>query len=175
MSKVKWTLDPAHSEIEFKVRHMMISNVKGSFDSFNAEIDGEDFQSGKIHVEVDTSSINTGQEDRDKHLESKDFFDVAQYPKIIFEGEKMLKKSENSYVLEGKLTIRDITKPLSLNVEYGGMQKDPWGNEKAGFSIDGKFNRKDWGLGWNTVLETGGLMVGEEVKINAEVQFAKQA
>jgi len=175
MSKVKWTLDPAHSEIEFKVRHMMISNVKGSFDSFNAEIDGEDFQSGKIHVEVDASSINTGQEDRDKHLESKDFFDVAQYPKIIFEGEKMLKKSENSYVLEGKLTIRDITKPLSLNVEYGGMQKDPWGNEKVGFSIDGKFNRKDWGLGWNTVLETGGVMVGEEVKINAEVQFAKQA
>ncbi|HLS71822.1 MAG TPA: YceI family protein [Chitinophagaceae bacterium] len=175
MSKVKWTLDPAHSEIEFKVRHMMISNVKGSFDSFNAEIDGEDFQSGKIHVEVDASSINTGQEDRDKHLESKDFFDVAQYPKIIFEGEKMLKKSENSYVLEGKLTIRDITKPLSLNVEYGGMKKDPWGNEKVGFSIDGKFNRKDWGLGWNTVLETGGVMVGEEVKINAEVQFAKQA
>lgn len=175
MSKVKWTLDPAHSEIEFKVRHMMISNVRGGFDSFSAVINGEDFQTGKINVEVDTSSINTGQEDRDKHLESEDFFHAAQYPKITFEGEKMVKKSDDSYVLEGKLTIKDVTKPLSLNVEYGGMQKDPWGNEKAGFSIAGKFNRKDWGLGWNTALETGGVLVGEEVRINGEVQFVKEA
>lgn len=170
-----WILDPAHSEIDFRVRHMMITNVKGEFQEFTATIDGEDFETGKIRVEIATNSVNTRQKDRDAHLRSADFFDSEQYPNMVFESEKMVKKSDDEYVLEGNLTIKDVTKPVSLDVEFGGINKDPWGNDKAGFSLKGKINRKEWGLDYNAVLETGGVLLSEEIRLAAEVQFQKQA
>jgi polyisoprenoid-binding protein YceI len=173
MATTKWTLDPAHSEIEFKVRHMMIANVKGNFQSFTAEIDGEDFETATATVEIDAASINTNQADRDGHLRSDDFFGAEKFPKIIFRGKSLTKKHGDEYKLVGDLTIRDITKEISLDVESGGVNKDPWGNDKAGFTVDGKISRKEWGLNWNAALETGGVLVSDEVKVHAEVQFTK--
>ncbi len=175
MEKAKWILDPAHSELTFKVKHLMISNVKGEFKIFNASIDSEDFEKGKVIVRVDASSIFTNNDDRDNHLKSADFFDVEKFPGIIFESTKFEKLSDEEYKLKGRLTIKDVTKELTLNVEYGGSNKDPWGNTKAGFSLSGKINRKDWGLNWNAALEAGGVLVGDDISISGEVQFAKQA
>lgn len=171
----KWTLDAAHSEIEFKVRHMMITNMKGSFESFTADIDGDDFATAPITVTINTSGISTGNTDRDNHLKSADFFDAEAYPEIVFKSKKMENTGGYEYKLTGDLTMKGVTKEVTLHVEYGGTNKDPWGNDKAGFSVDGKINRKDWGLNWNAALEAGGVMVSEEVKIHAEVQFVKQS
>ena len=163
-----WKLDAAHSEIEFKVKHLMINNVKGSFGQFDVHVesDGDDFKSPKISFTAKADSINTGNEQRDQHLKSADFFDVATYPEIRFEG-----RSYNDGVLDGDLTLHGVTNPVKLHVEFGGIAKDPWGNKKAGFSITGKINRKDFGLSWNAALETGGVLVSEEVKIQAEIQL----
>lgn len=176
MATTKWTLDPAHSEIQFKVRHMMIANVTGKFHQFdaNVETEGDDFSTAKIGFSADIDSVNTGSEQRDAHLKSEDFFDAANHPKMTFEGSSLEKTSDDQYKLEGKLTIRETTKPIVLNVEYGGMQQDPWGNTRVGFSIDGKLNRKEYGLHWHAVTEAGGIVAGDEVKIHAEVQFIKQ-
>ena len=176
-TKTKWNLDPAHSQIGFKVKHMMITNVSGSFEKFDVQVETEnkDFATAKIQFTADIDSITTGNKDRDNHLKSGDFFDAATYPQLKFISTKVEKKDDESFVLSGNLTIRDVTKPVKLDVEFGGIGKDPWGNEKAGFTITGKINRTDFKLNWNAALETGGVLVGEEVKIQAELQLIKQA
>ncbi|MCB0447403.1 MAG: YceI family protein [Gelidibacter sp.] len=174
MKTTKWAIDPTHSEITFKVKHLMISNVKGEFRTFQAIIDGEDFTNSTISANIDASSISTNNNDRDTHLKSPDFFEVEKYPEITFVSTSLKKVDDNEYELVGNLTMKGITKEIKLNTEFGGFMKDPYGNEKAGFSINGKLNRKDFGLNWNAALETGGVMVGNEIKINAEVQFVKQ-
>tara|TARA_R110002072_G_C7924930_1_gene531295 strand:+ start:659 stop:1189 length:531 start_codon:yes stop_codon:yes gene_type:complete len=174
MKTTKWVLDPAHSEITFKVKHLMISHVKGAFKTFDASIDGEDFRSSNFNVTIDTGSISTNNDDRDAHLKSPDFFEVDQYPKITFASKSLKKVDDDEFKLIGDLTIKGTTQEIKLDTEFGGFMKDPYGNEKAGFSIKGKLNRKDFGLNWNAALEAGGVMVGNEIKINAEVQFVKQ-
>jgi polyisoprenoid-binding protein YceI len=174
MKTTKWVLDPAHSEITFKVKHLMISHVKGAFKTFEASIDGEDFRSSNFNVTIDTGSISTNNDDRDAHLKSPDFFEVDQYPKITFVSKSLKKVDDDEFKLIGDLTIKGTTQEIKLDTEFGGFMKDPYGNEKAGFSIKGKLNRKDFGLNWNAALEAGGVMVGNEIKINAEVQFVKQ-
>lgn len=176
-TKTKWRLDPTHSELTFKVRHMMITNVKGEFRKFDASIlaDGSDFTESSIDVTIDATSIFTNEDQRDGHLKSKDFFDVENYPTLKFKGTSFKKLGEDEYKLSGTLSIKGVSNEVELDVEFGGINKDPWGNEKAGFSVSGKINRKDFGLNWNAALETGGVLVSEEVKISAEVQFVKQA
>lgn len=174
-TQAKWVLDAAHSELTFKVKHMMIANVKGEFKSFDITVEGSDITQARIEVNIDASSIYTKNEQRDEHLKSADFFDSEAFPAIQFKSTGFEKKSEDELVLKGILTIKGISKEVNLDVEFGGTNKDPWGNEKAGFSIEGKINRKDWGLNWNAALETGGVLVSEEVKISGEIQFLKQA
>ena len=166
----KWLLDPTHSEITFKVKHLMISNVKGEFTTFNAEIDAEDdtFANAKVSAFIDTDSIFTNNADRDTHLKSAEFFNAEANPKITFEATTL-----NGDVT-GNLTLNGITKEISLDVDFGGINSDPWGNTKAGFSFEGKIKRSDFGLTWNAALETGGVMVSEDVKIAGELQFVKQ-
>jgi polyisoprenoid-binding protein YceI len=173
-TKAKWVLDPAHSELMFRVKHLMITNVKGEFKSFTAEIDKEDFKNALVKVSVDTSSIFTNNSDRDNHLKSADFFDAENHAAMTFESSAFKQLDDDAFQLTGMLTIKGISKEINLNVEYGGTIKDPWGNEKAGFSFEGKINRKDWGLNWNAALETGGVMVSDEVKLLGEIQFTKQ-
>ncbi|MCC6691667.1 MAG: polyisoprenoid-binding protein [Bacteroidia bacterium] len=170
-SKTKWILDPTHSELIFKVKHLMISNVKGEFRKFHAEIDGEDFTNAKINVTIDASSVFTNDEKRDGHLKSPDFFDIENHKEIVFTSASFKKLDEENYQLKGVLTIKGVSQPIVLDVEYGGINKDPWGNKKVGFSLTGKINRKDYGLNWNAALETGGVLVSDEVKISAEVQL----
>ncbi len=176
MSTIKWTIDPAHSEIEFKVKHMMIATVTGSFKEFRSEVEteGEDFSTARINFEAAAASIDTNAEQRDAHLKSADFFDTENYPSLIFKSSALERIDDENFTLTGDLTIRDITRPVKLNVEFGGLGKDPWGNTKAGFSLNGKINRKDWGLNWNAALEAGGVLVSDDVRIIAEVQYAKQ-
>lgn len=176
-TKTKWTLDPTHSELEFKVRHMMINNVKGKFRKFDAGIvsTSTDFTQSSIDATIDAASIFTNDDQRDGHLKSADFFDVDNHAILSFQGKSFKKAKGDTYKLTGILTIKGVSKEIELDVEFGGINKDPWGNEKAGFSVEGKINRKDFGLTWNTALETGGVLVSDEVKISAEVQFVKQA
>lgn len=174
-AKTKWVLDPTHSELTFKVKHMMIANVKGEFRNFTVEVDGEDIFKSNVNVTVNASSINTNNEDRDNHLKSADFFDVENHKELTFKSISFKKTDDDLYELKGILTINGISKEISLEVEFGGINKDPWGNEKAGLSISGKINRKDWGLNWNAALETGGILVSEDVKISGEIQFVKQS
>lgn len=175
MTKTQWTLDPAHSEIGFKVRHMMITNVSGSFGEFNvtAETEGNDFTTAQIHFSANLNTISTGSDDRDNHLKSGDFFDTSRYPELQFTSTQITKKDDGNFQLVGDLTVRDVTRPVKLDVEFGGIGKDPWGNEKAGFTITGKINRSDFNLNWNATLETGGVLVSEEVKLHAEIQLVK--
>ncbi len=177
MSTTKWVLDPSHSEMLFKVKHLMITNVKGEFRKLTGEVlsAGADFSNAKVNLVIDANSVDTNDANRDGHLKAPDFFDTANHPELTFESTSMLKLDDQNYQLKGMLGIKGVKKEVTLDAEFGGINKDPWGNEKAGFSVSGKFNRKDWGLNWNAALETGGVLVSEEVKINAEVQFAKQA
>lgn len=174
---VKWTIDPAHSEIQFKVKHMMISTVTGSFGKFGADIEanGDDLSTAKIRFQADVDSISTGNEKRDGHLRSTDFFSGEKHPQIVFTstGSKAV-DGDGSWTLLGDLSMNGITKPVELDVEWGGVMKDPYGNTKAGVSIHGKVNRKDWGINWNAALEAGGVMVSDEVRIACEVQLVKQ-
>jgi polyisoprenoid-binding protein YceI len=174
MAITKWVLDPTHSELLFKVKHLMITNVKGEFRKFSGEIDGENFTDAPVKVEIESSSVFTNNEDRDNHLKSGDFFDVENHRELTFESTSIKKVDDDEYKLIGMLTIKGVSNEVSLDVEFGGTNKDPWGNEKAGFSVSGKINRKDWGLNWNAALESGGVLVSDEVKIQAEVQFVKQ-
>lgn len=172
MSNKKWIIDTAHSEVTFKVKHMMITNVTGEFSGFDAQVSADDdqFKNANISFSADTSTVDTGNEDRDKHLVSGDFFDAEKYPKLKFESTGY---DASSGKVTGELTIKDVTKTVTLDAEFGGVNKDPWGNMKAGFTISGKINRKDFGLNWNAALETGGVLVSDEVRINCEVQFSQ--
>ena len=174
MTRTKWALDPAHSEIQFKVKHLMISTVTGKFDRFSVEVesDGDDFTGADISFSAETGSINTGNEQRDGHLRSADFFDADLYPALSFTSTAYNPADET---LQGELTIKGVTKPVTLAAEFGGIGTDPWGNVKAGFTISGKINRKDWDLGWNAALEAGGVLVSEEVKLLGEIQLVKSA
>ena len=176
-NQTNWVLDPTHSEITFKVKHLMITNIKGEFRTFSASISSSsaDFTSAKASANIDVNSIFTNNNDRDGHLKSADFFDVENNPAITFTSTGFAKSSGSNFILTGVLTIKGVAKEVQLDVEFAGINKDPWGNEKAGFTLEGKINRKDWGLNWNAALETGGVLVGEEVKISAELQFVKQA
>lgn len=172
-----WNIDKAHSEVQFKVKHMMISNVSGSFSDFDAAVqtDGDDFTTAKIKFTAAIASISTNNEQRDNHLKSADFFDAANHPKLEFTATKLEKKSDEDYKLTGDLTIRGTTKTVSFDVAYGGTIKDPYGLTRAGFTVDGKINRKEFGLSWSALTETGGLVVGDDVKIHANVEFTKEA
>ncbi|HRO46895.1 YceI family protein [Agriterribacter sp.] len=176
-NQTKWVLDPAHSEILFKVRHMMITNVKGEFRKFNATVltEDDDFSKGTVEVTIEADSVFTNSTDRDTHLKSADFFDVENHKELKFTGISFTRLDEDNYLLKGLLNIKGIEKEVSFDVEFGGINKDPWGNMKAGFSLNGKINRKDWELNWNAALETGGVLVSDEVRITAEVQFVKEA
>jgi polyisoprenoid-binding protein YceI len=176
METTKWVLDPMHSEVNFKVKHMMIANVSGSFTKFDvqANTQGDDLTTARITFTAETNSINTNNEQRDAHLRSPDFFDGDKFSQIRFESTSMTKKSEEHYILNGDLTIKGVSKPVTLDVDFGGMGKDPYGNMKAGFTVQGKINRKDFGLTWNAALESGGVLVGEDVKIHSEIQMIKQ-
>jgi len=173
-NETKWSIDQAHSDITFKVRHLMIAHVKGAFKIFDASIytTGKDFTTANIDLWIDVSSISTGDEKRDGHLQGADFFDVKNHKQITFTSNTIGKECPNSnHELWGELTIKGITKNLKLDVQFGGITNDPWGNEKAGFTVTGKINRSDWGLTWNTAIETGGVMVSDEVTISCEIEL----
>jgi Uncharacterized conserved protein len=176
LAKSKWAIDPAHSEIQFKVKHLVISNVSGKFDKFEGTVlsSADDFSDAEIQFSADVDSINTGQPDRDNHLKSPDFFDLTNYPKLTFVSTGVSKKGDDEYTLTGNLTMHGVTKEVKLSVEYGGTTKDPWGNTKAGFEISGKINRKDYNLTWSAVTETGGLVVSDDIKLQLAVELAKQ-
>lgn len=175
MATIKWVIDPTHSEIGFKVKHMMFTNVSGRFETYEAKITTEDndFTKSSIEFSANIDSINTNNSDRDNHLKSADFFDAEKNPKLTFVSSSLV-KSGNDYELIGELTLHGITKTVKLETELSGLLKDPWGNTKVGLNIFGKINRKDWGLNWNSAIETGGVLVSEEVKLNIEIQLSKQ-
>jgi polyisoprenoid-binding protein YceI len=171
MAATIWKIDPTHSEVSFKVKHMMISTVTGHFESFDAEAktDGDDFKNAKIDVQVDIDSINTKNKDRDAHLKSDDFFNAEKFPKMKFDA-----KSFDGKELVGDLTIRDTTKRVSLDVEFNGIAVDPYGQTKAGFEAEGTLNRKDFGLSWSAVTEAGNIVVSDKVRLVIDAQFIKQ-
>lgn len=173
--KTKWTIDPMHSEVQFKIKHLVISNVTGSFAKYSAEAetDGENFESAKIKFSADANSISTGAEQRDEHLKSADFFDSKNHPSIDFVSTTFLKSGDGKYKLNGNLTMHGTTRQIELDVEFGGIMKDFYGNIKAGFEVSGKIKRKDFGLTWDGITEAGGVVVSDEVRIVANVQFAK--
>jgi len=173
----KWSIDPMHSEVQFKVKHLVISTVTGSFQNFEGtvETDGDDFSDAKISFSLDVASINTNQEQRDGHLKGADFFDAERFPRIQFESTSVTKEGDDEYAVTGNLTVKGITKPVTLKVEHGGIATDFYGNTKAGFEVDGKINRKEFGLTWDGVTEAGSIVVGEDVKLHANIQLAKQA
>jgi len=171
LAKTTWAIDNAHSEITFKVRHMMIASVTGKFETFTAtaETEGDMLEGATLHFSAETASVNTHAADRDNHLRSADFFDSENYPNMTFTS---ISVSENS--VTGILTIKGVSKEVNLKMENGGTGIDPWGNTRIGFSVHGKINRKDFGLNWNAALEAGGVLVSDDVTINAEIQFVKQ-
>lgn len=175
MVKTKWVIDPAHSNVDFSIRHMMIANVKGTFHDFSANVEADvtDLSSADIEFVVDLSSIDTRNKDRDAHLSSADFFDVEKFPTMTFRSTNIKKKDEGEYDVTGDLTIHGITKPETFSLTFEGQAKDPWGNEKAGFSVTGTVNRTDYGLTWNSALETGGVLVGDKVKVNLQIEASK--
>jgi polyisoprenoid-binding protein YceI len=176
MATTKWILDPTHSELGFKIKHLMIANVSGSFKTFQieAKTNDEDFSTARINLTIDMYSITTNNEQRDGHLRNSDFFEVEKYPEAKFTSTKMEKVEGDAFVLYGDLTLKGITKPVKLDVEFSGVTKDPWGGERAGFSLAGKIKRSEWGVNFNSVLDTGGVGLGEEVKIAAELEMVKQ-
>lgn len=175
-TKTKWEFDPVHTEIAFKVKHLMITNVKGTFNEYDGSVftTGDDFSTAEIDFWINPASLETNTEQRNAHLKSADFFDVEHHKEITFASNTIEKvDNDGSYELWGDLTIKGITKKIKIDVEFGGVVKDPWGGERAGFTINGKVNRKDWGLNWNTVLEKGGVLVGDTVNIACEVELVK--
>jgi polyisoprenoid-binding protein YceI len=177
MATIKWVLDPTHSELGFKIKHLMISNVSGSFKAFQAEVQTEetDFTTAQISLAAEMASITTNNEQRDTHLRTSDFFEVDKYPELSFKSTRIEKVDADTFNIYGDLTLKGITRPVKLVAEYNGVTKDPWGGERAGFVITGKINRSEWGVNFNSILETGGVALGEEVKINSEIQLVKQA
>ncbi|RTL56281.1 MAG: polyisoprenoid-binding protein [Sphingobacteriales bacterium] len=175
MKKTKWTIDPTHSQVQFKVKHLMITTVTGSFNEFESTVEtsSDDFADAQVSFTAKTASVNTGNEQRDGHLQGDDFFNAEKYPELKFNSTRITKKDDENLELEGDLTIRDITKKVKLAVEFGGVMTDPWGNVKAGFTVTGKISRKEFGLSWNAVTEAGGVVVSDDVKIHSELQYIK--
>jgi polyisoprenoid-binding protein YceI len=176
-AKTSWVIDPTHSEIQFKVKHLVISTVTGSFKTFEGtvETDGDDLTTAKINFSADIDSIDTNQAQRDEHLRSAEFFDAENHPKMTFTSSSLEKTGEDTYKLKGDLTIKGVTKPVVLDAEYGGAMTDFYGQNKAGFEITGKINRKDFGLTWSATTEAGGVVVGDEIKLAINIQLIKQA
>ncbi|HWZ22670.1 MAG TPA: YceI family protein [Cytophagaceae bacterium] len=173
----KWAIDPTHSEVQFKVKHLVISTVTGTFNSFEGTVESEteDFSDAKVKFSIDVNSIDTNQEQRDGHLKSADFFDTEKYPKISFTSTSFKKVKGEQYKLAGNLTVKDVTKAVELDAEYGGAATDFYGNNKAGFEVTGKINRKEFGLVWDGITEAGAIVVGEDIKLSINIQLAKQA
>ncbi|AMM50980.1 hypothetical protein TH61_06995 [Rufibacter sp. DG15C] len=178
MATTKWAVDPMHSEVQFKVKHLMITTVTGYFQSFNVEAETADetfTSANKVTFTADVNSISTNNEQRDTHLKSADFFDAETHGQIKFEGTTYERVSDDDYLLHGDLTIKGITKPVTVKVEFGGIVVDPYGQTKAGFTVTGKISRKEFGLTWNAVTEAGSVVVSDEIKLQAEIQLVKQA
>jgi polyisoprenoid-binding protein YceI len=176
MATTKWIVDPAHSEVQFKVKHLMITTVTGHFNKYDLQVttEGDDFtKASSIVFTADIDSISTSNDQRDTHLKSADFFAADLHKQLKFTG-KSYEKSGSSYKLEGDLTIRDVTKPITLDVEFGGIVTDPWGQTKAGFTVEGKIKRKDFKLEWDAVTEAGQIVVSNDVRILCEIQLIKQ-
>ncbi len=176
MATTNWNIDSTHSEVQFKVKHMMISTVTGQFNNFTATVVTEenDFSTAKIDFTAEISSISTNNEQRDGHLKSGDFFDAENHPQISFKGNGMTKVSDEEYQLNGELTMRGVTKPVSLKAEFGGIATDPWGMVRAGFTLEGKINRKDFGVSFSAITEAGHLLVSDEIRLNINAEFVKQ-
>lgn len=176
MATTKWVLDPTHSEVHFKVRHLMVSNVTGQFRTFNAtvETEGDDLSTAKVHFTAEVDSISTNNEQRDAHLKTGDFFEAEKHPQIIFDGTKLEKTGADEYTVHGTLTMRGVSNPVSFKVEHGGVMQDPWGNTRTGFSVNGKVHRKDYGVSFGLASETGGVMLSDEVTISANAEFVKE-
>lgn len=177
MAQTTWNIDPTHSGIHFSVRHMVVSKVRGRFASWNGELsfDPSDLTSAKVDVRIDANSIDTGVKDRDVHLRSADFLDVEQHPELRYRGERVEKLGEREYRVHGELTIAGVTRPVALEVEFAGRAQDPWGNERALFEAKTQIDRKDFGLKWNQMLEAGGVLVGDKVEIQIELQAVNAA
>ena len=177
MTTRDWNIDPTHSDVHFSVRHLVVSKVRGRFAKFNGtlRLDDDDLARSAVEATIDAASVDTGTAERDAHLRSADFFDVEKYPELRFRSTRVEKVGDDRYRVAGELTIRDVTRPVSLDVEYGGRAKDPWGNERVGFVAKASLDRKDFGLGWNQVLEAGGDLVGDRVELELDIQGVKAA
>ncbi len=177
LEKATWVIDTAHTSVEFATKHMVISTVRGRFSKFDAtvEFDAEHPERSIVQAKIDATSIDTREPDRDKHLRSADFFNVEKFPYLTFKSKRIEKKGTDKFKVVGDLTIKDVTREVEMDVIYSGLAKDPWGNTHAGFSAEGAINRKDFGLTWNMALETGGLLVGDHVKMNIEAELVKKA
>lgn len=167
-----WNFDPAHTSASFTARHMMVTTVRGYFAPPTGKLvfDPANPADASVEAEIDATTLTSGVADRDNHLKSPDFLDVAKYPTITFKSTKVDMQDESNALVTGDLTIRDVTRPVTLKVEYLGMQADPWGGQRAGFTAEAKINREDWGLTWNVALEAGGVLVGKEIKLNLELE-----
>ncbi|MCO0599222.1 YceI family protein [Peribacillus butanolivorans] len=177
MTNTKWAIDPTHSAIEFSVKHMMIAKVKGSFNKFEANISANpsDLTTAEIDFTVDVASIDTRNADRDNHLRSADFFDVEKNPTLTFKSMKIVKTGDDEYDVTGDVTLNGFTNEETFAITFEGQGKDPWGNEKAGFSGKGKVKRSDYGLTYNAALETGGVLIGDQITLTIEIEAAKEA
>jgi polyisoprenoid-binding protein YceI len=176
MATTKWVIDPTHAEIQFKVKHLMISTVTGQFTEFEGDVEtiGEDFTTAKARFSAPIRAISTNNEQRDAHLQAGDFFDAENHPYLTFVSDRLERLDDVEYKLYGILTMRGVSKAVALNAEFGGIAQDPWGNTRAGFTVTGKINRQDFGVTFNAVTETGGIMLGNDISIIASVQFVKQ-
>jgi len=174
--ETKWTVDNMHSEIGFKVKHMMITNVSGNFSDFSADAttQGNDFSTAQFNFSAAINSINTGVADRDAHLKADDFFNAEVYPSMTFKSSEVVKKTDDEFKLIGDLTIRDTTKKVELDVDFGGIVVDPYGQTKAGLTISGKIKRSEFGLKWSAVTEAGSIVLSDDIRLNSEIQFIKQ-
>jgi polyisoprenoid-binding protein YceI len=174
-NKTTWVIDPMHSEVLFKIKHLVISTVTGSFQKFDGKVitDGDDFTNAKVNFTIDVKSIYTNQSQRDEHLQSGDFFEAALYPNITFESTSFVKSGNSDYKMTGNLTLKGVTKPVELNVEYGGAENNGYGIMKHGFEVTGTINRKGFGMTWNKMTDTGGLGLGEDIKLIANIQVSK--
>jgi polyisoprenoid-binding protein YceI len=176
LTRTKWSLDPSHSQIGFKVKHLMMTNIRGVFNDYNGSIytTADDFLNAEINLSINPASISTGDATRDTHLKSPDFFDAENFQVINFKGITLERTNESEYILHGDLSIKGVTKRIKPDVEFNGIVNDPWGGKRAAFIVTGKISRKDFGLTWNAALETGGVMVGDEVAIKCEIQLIQQ-
>lgn len=177
MTTSNWNIDVAHSGINFSIRHMVVSKVRGRFAQYTGTLNlaDDDLSHSQVEVTIEAASIDTGVAQRDAHLKSADFFDAEKFPQLRFRSTRLTKAADDRYTMTGELTIRDVTREVTLDVEYGGAAKDPWGNDRVGFLAKTEIDRKDFGLGWNQVLEAGGVLVGDRVSIELEVQAVKAA